>query len=88
MNNVSVECPFVEGCKLVKGSVQQGFIGKYFTVWLQDSMQHEVATLEISRSLNNQSTFHLEWKNQNGILIFVGEGMLFEKLLVACYWMN
>ena len=78
--------PFVEACKkLDDGSGQHdGFSGNYKTVWIQDGHHPVDANLGIIWQPNN--TYTLSWTDDNGREIFIGIGMIYDRLLVGAYW--
>ena len=82
----SRECPFTESCKLIDREVTNDvFIGRYRTVWLEDSNRNHAAELLIEQDPTNNALYKLTWGNTANPT-FEGSGMLFEDFLVCTYW--
>lgn len=61
------------------------FIGIYNTTW-QEQENPSFAKLTISFKQNTSDRIYkLEWTEQNGELIFIGEGFVFENSLIGDY---
>ena len=85
----SLECPFVEACKLITTiDYDDIFVGTYRTIWLEDNNNHEVAELSIRRHQRNNNIFELFWRDpsNNQALIFEGTAMIYDNLLTGTYW--
>jgi hypothetical protein len=59
-----------------------GYMGEYYSTW-RENVNPRFANLTIKPGRTNK-LFTLEWK-QNGILTFIGEGMLCDKILIGDY---
>jgi hypothetical protein len=67
-------------------SNDQGFIGKYNSVWEEDNNKTYTATLNITfKYPNNTKIFSLEWINKSGITVHSGEGMIVDDMLIGDY---
>ncbi len=59
------------------------YSGRYDSIWLEGGNQTNSSILNAQR--NQDGIYILTW-TLNGNDIFGGQGMLFENLLVGCYW--
>ena len=89
-NSDTPDGPFVEGCKRTSNSIidlNDVFRGTYRSEWIEDNRSIE-AELFIERNQNNTRQYILSWyePNKPNSIIFTGAGMLFDGLLVGCYW--
>lgn len=72
-----------ESCDL-RGKPTGNYLGKYDSTWLEDG-KPQFAVLTITRKQGSTSLFALDWKNKAGELIYQGEGMLCDCILIGDY---
>lgn len=80
-NNASDE-NYVEAA--FKTTEEDGFEGIYETKWIEKDVS--IYNLSIkSISIKNSIIYYLEWKTGNGKVIFKGQGMLVDNILIGNY---
>ncbi|MDI9312773.1 MAG: hypothetical protein QM535_21365 [Limnohabitans sp.] len=82
--NNGTDQPQIETCQITnKSSDLNGFAGTYNSIWNEEDGN---ATLEIVQ-VDNSKFYNFTWTNtETNLPKFFGQGMLFEKILVGCYW--
>jgi hypothetical protein len=70
------------------GDDKVSFVGKYFVTWIEGASETRSAHLVIQRLQGSDNKFNLVWSDVNNTknILYRGEGMLFDKILVAAYW--
>lgn len=77
-----------ENADRVHSDDRMGFEGTYNSIWLEKqnellpSTEQMRATLAITRP---DRKFNLEWRDEDGLVVYTGEGMLVDDLLVGFY---
>ena len=83
--NVGLDSPLVEASKRISTPTPEvKFTGEYSTIWLDDIYVPKAATLTITMSSDDY--YILRWTAANGTLIFEGQGMVVQDLLVGSFW--
>ena len=81
--NRGMTSPLTE-CSKVQGRVHEdGFSGRYFSVWLDSPVTPNNSFLQITR---NRESFDLTWSDSSSNRIYGGQGMIVDNLLVGSYW--
>jgi len=66
-------------------SKNQGFVGTYHSTWAEGN-KIDLTTLHINHKPDTTNKIYsLEWKDQSNTIIFWGEGMLVDDLLIGDY---
>jgi hypothetical protein len=72
-----------ESCDLTSGDNSSNYLGEYDSTW-QEERKPVFANLKISKAERSSRLFHLEWR-RSGALVFEGEGMLCDDILIGDY---
>jgi hypothetical protein len=83
--NNGQDTPYVESCKLKEKIISPWeFDGVYDTVWIEEKSKRVRGELKIKKR-DNADVYELSWKNLT-TEVFKGIGMIYQDLLVGCYW--
>lgn len=74
-----------ESADVQSNETNTDFIGVYNTTWQQSGEPFLCKLTIIHRQNTSQRIYSLEWRDNNGNLMFVGEGFVFENTLVGDY---
>ena len=61
------------------------FVGTYNTTWQQEGQPFFCKLIISYRQNTSQRIYSLEWRGNDGNLMFVGEGFVFENTLIGDY---
>ena len=71
----------------LRKSSKDNYVGMYLSTWQEGGTPH-FADLTITTKPRNDRLFSLEWRDKRGTLIFEGEGMLCDDILIGDYHSN
>ncbi len=89
--NNGTRTPFADCCKRMPNSIGNGFVGEYYTVWVEShepsiSGNAKLIITEIEDDGRPTNTFKLEWQIGDTLRnIFTGKAMMYGELLVGYY---
>lgn len=69
---------------VIKSDSQINYIGSYTSSWIEGETSH-FRNLEIKLKDESTNVFILEWSQKNGSIVFWGEAMLCDGILIGHY---
>lgn len=74
-----------ESADIQEDESKPDFIGTYNTTWQQEGQPFFCQLIINHKQNTSQKIYSLEWRDQKGNLMFVGEGFVFENTLIGDY---